>query len=310
MSRAARRRLRRRDVFVADARRRSASSSSRSSRSSRACRCTCLVDQLDDPIVRDALVLTATTNAIALAVILLVGTPAAYFLGTRRFRGRTLVITLVELPLVLPPTVAGIGLLAAFAGRIGLLAGIFDRIGVSVVFTTTAVVIAICFVAGPFYLRQAIAAFETLDKDVLDAARVDGAGPLRVLLSVSIPLAEVGPRRRRRARVRARRRRVRRDDHVRRQPPRRHADAAAPDLPGLRAQLRRLARDQRAARGRQRSAPDHGEADRPRARQGARRRARARQPRPPPGPPPESLRDCAARYRLPGIRPPIFICFS
>ena len=69
---------------------------------------------------------------------------------------------------------------------------VLDRIGVSVVFTTTAVVIAICFVAGPFYLRQAIAAFETLDNDVLDAARVDGAGPLRVLTSVSIPLAKSG----------------------------------------------------------------------------------------------------------------------
>jgi molybdate transport system permease protein len=151
-----------------------------------------LVDQLGDPIVRDALVLTATTNAIALAVILIVGTPAAYFLGTHRFRGRPLVITLVELPLVLPPTVAGIGLLAAFAGRVGLLSDILDPLGVSVVFTTTAVVLAICFVAGPFYLRQAIAAFETLDRDILDAARVDGAGPLRLLLSVSIPLASTG----------------------------------------------------------------------------------------------------------------------
>ena len=175
-----------------------------------------LFDQLRDPIVRDALVLTATTNAIALAVILLVGTPAAYLLGTRRFRGRAAVITLVELPLVLPPTVAGIGLLAAFAGRIGLLSDILDPIGVSVVFTTTAVVVAICFVAGPFYLRQAIAAFETLDEDVLDAARVDGAGPLRVLLSVSIPLALLGTRGRRGARLRARGRRVRRHDHVRR----------------------------------------------------------------------------------------------
>ena len=151
-----------------------------------------LVDQLRDPIVLDALILTATTNAIALGVILLIGTPAAYLLGTRRFRGRTAVITLVELPLVLPPTVAGIGLLAAFAGRVGLLSDILDPIGVSVVFTTTAVVIAICFVAGPFYLRQAIASFETLDKDVLDAARVDGAGPFRVLVSVSIPLASTG----------------------------------------------------------------------------------------------------------------------
>ena len=151
-----------------------------------------LIDQLDDPIVLDALKLTAITNVIALAVILLVGTPAAYFLGTRRFRGRALVITLVELPLVLPPTVAGIGLLAAFAGRIGLLSDVLDPLKINVVFTTTAVVIAVCFVAAPFYVRLAIASFETLDKDILDAARVDGAGPLRLLLSISIPLVSTG----------------------------------------------------------------------------------------------------------------------
>ena len=151
-----------------------------------------LIDQLDDPIVRDALALTATTNAMALVVILLFGTPAAYLLGTRRFRGRTLVITLVELPLVLPPTVAGIGLLAAFAGRIGLLSDILDPLKINVVFTTTAVVLAICFVAGPFYVRQAIASFETLDRDILDAARVDGAGPLRLFMTIGIPLASTG----------------------------------------------------------------------------------------------------------------------
>ncbi len=151
-----------------------------------------LIDQLDDPIVRDALVLTAITNVLALAVILLFGTPAAYFIGTRRFRGRALAITLVELPLVLPPTVAGIGLLAAFAGRVGLLSDILDPLKINVVFTTTAVVLAICFVAGPFYVRQAIASFEVLDKDILDAARVDGAGQLRLLMSMSIPLASTG----------------------------------------------------------------------------------------------------------------------
>jgi molybdate transport system permease protein len=151
-----------------------------------------LIDQLDDPIVRDALVLTAVTNVIALAVILLFGTPCAYLIGRRRFRGRAVVITLVELPLVLPPTVAGIGLLAAFAGRVGLLSDILDPLKVNVVFTTTAVVLAVCFVAGPFYVRQAIASFETLDDDILDAARVDGAGHLRLLVSMSVPLASTG----------------------------------------------------------------------------------------------------------------------
>ena len=101
-------------------------------------------------------------------------------------------ITLVELPLVLPPTVAGIGLLAAFDGRIGLLSDILQPLEINVTFTTTAVVLAICFVAGPFYVRQAIASFETLDKDILDAARVDGAGTLRLLLGISIPLASTG----------------------------------------------------------------------------------------------------------------------
>ena len=151
-----------------------------------------LIDQLSEKPVQDAVALTATTNALALGIIMLVGTPAAYLIGTRRFRGRSAVITAVELPLVLPPAVAGIGLLAAFAGRIGLLSDILDPLGVNVAFTTSAVVLAICFVAGPFYLRQAIASFETLDKDILDAARVDGAGSLRLLLSMAVPLASAG----------------------------------------------------------------------------------------------------------------------
>jgi molybdate transport system permease protein len=151
-----------------------------------------LVDQLGEKPVQDAVALSATTNALALAVILLVGTPAAYLIGTRRFRGRSAVVTAVELPLVLPPAVAGIGLLAAFNGRIGILSGVLGRLGVNVAFTTSAVVLAICFVAGPFYLRQAIASFETLDKDILDAARVDGAGSFRLLLSMAVPLASAG----------------------------------------------------------------------------------------------------------------------
>ncbi len=87
-----------------------------------------LVDQLDNQVVIDALVVTAKTNAIAFGLTLLVGTPAAYFIGRRRFPGRNLVITAIELPLVLPPAVAGIGLLAAF-GRFGLLGETFTALG-------------------------------------------------------------------------------------------------------------------------------------------------------------------------------------
>ncbi len=143
-----------------------------------------LVGRLDDPVVRDALVVTVKTSALAQALILGIGTPAAYLLASRRFRGRALVLTLVELPIVLPPAVAGIGLLAAF-GRTGLL-------GTNVAFTQTAVVLAICLVAGPLYLRQAIVSFEGVDPTLVEAARTLGARPGRVFLRIALPLAAPG----------------------------------------------------------------------------------------------------------------------
>jgi molybdate transport system permease protein len=150
-----------------------------------------LFGRLDDRVVLDALVVTAKTNGIAFALTLLVGTPAAYLIATSRFPGRALVVTLCELPLVLPPAVAGIGLLAAF-GRLGLLGGTFDALGIHVGFTQAAVVLAVLFVAGPFYLRQAIAAFEAVDPAMLAAARTLGAGPGRTFLRVALPLATGG----------------------------------------------------------------------------------------------------------------------
>src|SRR4051812_18584590 len=146
---------------------------------------------LREPAVRDALAVTARTNAIANVLILGIGTPAAYWLATRRFRARPLVITLVELPLVLPPAVAGIGLLAAF-GAGGLLGGNLHDAGIVLPFTEWAVVLAVTFVASPFYLRQAIAAFEGVDRTLVDAARTLGASPGRTFLRVSLPLAAGG----------------------------------------------------------------------------------------------------------------------
>jgi molybdate transport system permease protein len=150
-----------------------------------------LVSQLGEDVVVDALKVTAVTNAIAFGVTLVVGTPAAYFLGTRRFPGRSLAITAIELPLVVPPAVAGIGLLAAF-GRLGLLGSTFEAFGITIGFTKTAVVFAIIFVAGPFYLRQGVAAFESLDDNLMLAARTLGAGPGRSFWRVALPLASTG----------------------------------------------------------------------------------------------------------------------
>jgi molybdate transport system permease protein len=141
--------------------------------------------------VRDALGVTIRTNAIANVLILAFGTPAAWLLATRRFRGRALVITLVELPLVLPPAVAGIGLLAAF-GAGGLLGGPLQDAGIVLPFSEWAVVIAVTFVASPFYLRQAISAFEAVDPTLTDAARTLGASPARTFLRVALPLAAGG----------------------------------------------------------------------------------------------------------------------
>ena len=185
-----------------------------------------LIDGFGTKVATDAIVVSLKTNGIAFALMIAFGTPFAYIIGRSRFRGRSLVITLVELPLVMPPAVAGLALLVAF-GRFGLLGHTLSVLGIDLAFTQAAVVIAILFVASPFYLRGAIAAFEAVDETLLDVAGTLGAGPVRRMLRVAIPLAGGGARGGRGGRVRARDRRVRRDDPVRRQLPGDHPDAAA-----------------------------------------------------------------------------------
>jgi molybdate transport system permease protein len=150
-----------------------------------------LLSSLGEPQALDALWLSLLTTTVALAVILLVGTPAAYLLATRSFRGRSALVTLVELPLVVPPAVAGIGLLAAF-GPAGLLGGWIEDAGVRLVFATAGVVVALVFVASPFYLRQAQAAFEAVDPSWIAASRTLGAGEARTFARVAIPAAAPG----------------------------------------------------------------------------------------------------------------------
>jgi molybdate transport system permease protein len=150
-----------------------------------------LLDQLSNPVVKDAFVVSLKTSAIAQALILLLGTPAAYLLATRRFPGHSLAITLVELPLVLPPAVAGLGLLAAL-GREGLLGSSLSAFGISLPFTQTAVTIAVAYVASPLYIRQAIASFEAVDPQFPAASRTLGAGRFRTFFRVVLPLARGG----------------------------------------------------------------------------------------------------------------------
>jgi molybdate transport system permease protein len=150
-----------------------------------------LVEQLSNPVVKDAFVVSLKTSFIAQVLIVVFGTPAAFLLASRRFPGHALAVTLVELPLVLPPAVAGIALLAAF-GRLGLLGSSLDALGVSLPFTQSAVTIAVAYVASPLYIRQAIAAFEATDPDLAAASRTLGASPARTFFRVVLPLARGG----------------------------------------------------------------------------------------------------------------------
>jgi molybdate transport system permease protein len=143
---------------------------------------------LRDPAVGQAIQLSLGTTLVTLALALLGGTPLALLLARSRFPGRAALETLLDLPLVLPPAVAGIALLVAF-GRFGLLGGALRGFGVTIPFTTVAVIMAQLFVAGPLYIRTAIGAFSAVERDLEDAAAVDGAGPLRIFRYVTLPLA-------------------------------------------------------------------------------------------------------------------------
>ncbi len=150
-----------------------------------------IISSLGEQSAREALRLSLETTFIALTIILVVGTPAAYLLATRSFPGRTLLITLVELPLVLPPAVAGIALLAA-VGPSGILGGTVEGLGIRLSLETAGVVVALTFVASPFYLRQAQAAFASVDRTLLDASRTLGASEARSFARVMVPNAMPG----------------------------------------------------------------------------------------------------------------------
>jgi len=150
-----------------------------------------LIASLGDPATTDALRLSLETTAIALALIVVVGTPAAYLLATRSFRGRSVAATLVELPLVLPPAVAGIALLAALGPK-GILGGVLHDVHVELVLQTAGVVVALTFVSAPFYLRQAQASFQAVDRSLLEAARTLGSSEAASFVRVAVPVALPG----------------------------------------------------------------------------------------------------------------------
>jgi molybdate transport system permease protein len=145
------------------------------------------LDVVTSSTVRQAIRLTFVTSFISLAIVLLLGTPLAYALARGRVPGRRLIDTIIDLPMVLPPAVAGIALLMAF-GRRGIVGEHLDAIGITVGFTSIAVVMAQIFVSVPYYVRAARAGFTRVERAVEEAAADLGAPPAVVFRTITLPL--------------------------------------------------------------------------------------------------------------------------
>jgi molybdate transport system permease protein len=146
---------------------------------------------LATPVAATALGLSLRTTFAAVVAIVAFGTPLAYWLSRGEFRGKRLLEAAVQMPVVVPPAVAGVGLLLVF-GRHGLVGPLLSSLHVTVAFSTLAVVLAQAFVAGPFFVVAARQAFDAIDPDLVSVARTLGASPLRAFWKVELPLAAHG----------------------------------------------------------------------------------------------------------------------
>lgn len=150
-----------------------------------------LPDFLSNVLQREvvqAISLSIRTTLLTTLIAIVAGTPVAYLLARRHFPGRRVFDTLIDLPMVLPPSVAGLALLIAF-GRRGLFGRYMSDVGIEIAFTQTAVVLAQLFVAAPYYLRAAMTGFAAVERELEQAASIDGAGPLRIFRYITLPLA-------------------------------------------------------------------------------------------------------------------------
>jgi molybdate transport system permease protein len=146
------------------------------------------LQRLTDPSVLAAIRLSLLTSGIAVTLAIVMGLPVAYLLARFRFRGHSILDTLIDLPMTLPPVLAGLALLLTF-GRLGLLGKHLEAAGVRVAFSTTAVILAQTFMAAPFFIRAARAGFESVPMTLEEAAMTLGQNRWRVFWTVSAPLA-------------------------------------------------------------------------------------------------------------------------
>ncbi len=141
-----------------------------------------------EPSALRALRLSMITSLTSLLVTIVFGTALAYVLARRKFPFKGWFELLIDLPIVLPPSVAGIALLMAF-GRNGLFGPLLSLLGISLPFTLPAVVIAETFVAAPLYVRAVRIGFAEIDLQLEEAAFVEGANQWQLFREVMFPLA-------------------------------------------------------------------------------------------------------------------------
>ena len=144
--------------------------------------------QLQNPGIIKAIELSLYTSLIATCLSIILAIPTGYFLATRKFYGKPAIDTLMDLPLVLPPAVAGIALLYTFAPK-GILGPLFNGLGITIPGYTVAVIIAQTFVASPFLIRASKIGFEKQDKTLYNSAIILTGSRLRIFFTISLPLA-------------------------------------------------------------------------------------------------------------------------
>lgn len=147
-----------------------------------------LLENLYQPEVYQAIALSLSTATLATLTSILLGTPVAYLMARRSFRFKRALDTLIDLPTVLPPAVAGVALLMAF-GRRGIVGNYLEDIGLNIAFTQTAVVLAQTFISAPLYIKSAMVGFAAVERELEQAAALDGASAWGVFRHITLPLS-------------------------------------------------------------------------------------------------------------------------
>jgi len=144
--------------------------------------------QLQNAQIIETIKLSLFTSAVSTLIAFILAVPTAYYMATRKFPGKAVIDSIIDLPIVLPPAVAGVALLYAFAPK-GLLGPLLNGLGITIPGYTVAVIIAETFVASPFLLRSAKIGFENMDPDIINSAKILTGSRLRVFFTISLPLS-------------------------------------------------------------------------------------------------------------------------